>query len=83
MGERGVAFVVPAPGAALSTDEVLAHARRNLAGFKVPARVEFVEALPRATIEKLARSRLRDRARRLIEGDRATASDHETEGVAP
>ncbi|WP_214468164.1 class I adenylate-forming enzyme family protein [Microbacterium flavescens] len=82
-GERGVAFVVPAPGAALSTDEVLAHARRNLAGFKVPARVEFVEALPRATIEKLARSRLRDRARRLIEGDRATASDHETEGVAP
>ena len=82
-GERGVAFVVAAPGAALSTDEVIAHARRNLAGFKVPTRVEFVDALPRATIEKLARSRLRDRARRLIEGDRAATPDHETEGVGP
>ncbi|MFB8148100.1 class I adenylate-forming enzyme family protein [Microbacterium sp. NPDC056003] len=80
-GERGVAFVVTAPGAALSTDEVIAHARRNLAGFKVPTRVEFVDALPRATIEKLARSRLRERARRLIEGDRAATPDHETEGV--
>ncbi len=61
-GERGVAFVVPVAGAALSTDEVLAHARRNLAAFKVPVHVEFVDALPRSTIEKLARSRLRERA---------------------
>ncbi|GAA5100223.1 long-chain fatty acid--CoA ligase [Microbacterium yannicii] len=65
-GERGVAFVVPATGAALSVDEVLAHARRNLAAFKVPVHVELVEALPRSTIEKLARSRLRDRARMLM-----------------
>lgn len=67
-GERGVAFVVPAPGAMLSVDEVLAHARRNLAAFKVPVHVEFVDALPRSTIEKLARSRLRERARRRMEG---------------
>ncbi len=67
-GERGVAFVVRAEGAALSTDEVVAHARRNLAAFKVPVRVEFVDELPRSTIEKLARSRLRDRARLLTEG---------------
>ncbi|MET0296464.1 MAG: AMP-binding protein, partial [Microbacterium sp.] len=66
-GERGVAFVVPVRGAVLSTDEVLAHARRTLAAFKVPVHVEFVESLPRSTIEKLARSRLRDRARRLTE----------------
>jgi fatty-acyl-CoA synthase len=67
-GERGVAFVVPSPGAMLSVDEVLAHARRNLAAFKVPVHVEFVDALPRSTIEKLARSRLRERARRRMEG---------------
>ena len=67
-GERGVAFVVPVAGARLSSDEVLAHARRNLAAFKVPVHVEFVESLPRSTIEKLARSRLRDRARRIVEG---------------
>jgi fatty-acyl-CoA synthase len=59
-----VAFVVRAPGAVLSEDELLAHARRNLAAFKIPVRVEFVDSLPRSTIEKLARSRLRDRARR-------------------
>ena len=63
----------PSPGAALSADEVLAHARRNLAAFKVPVRVEFVDALPRSTIEKLARARLRDRARELMEG-----VDHES-----
>jgi fatty-acyl-CoA synthase len=67
-GERGVAFVVPAAGALLSGDEVMAHARRNLAAFKVPVHVEFVDALPRSTIEKIARSRLRDRARLLVEG---------------
>lgn len=66
-GERGVAFVVPVAGAALSVDEVLAHARRNLAAFKIPVRVEFVAALPRSTIEKLARSRLRDAAVSLVE----------------
>jgi fatty-acyl-CoA synthase len=67
-GERGVAFVEVEQGAVLSEDEVLAHARRNLAAYKVPVRVEFVPALPRATIEKLARSRLRARACELGEG---------------
>lgn len=72
-GERGVAFVVRADGATLGEDEVLAHARAELAGFKVPVRVEFVDALPRSTIEKLARSRLRDRAAALM---KETVDDH-------
>lgn len=83
-GERGVAFVVPVRGAALSSDEVIAHARRNLAAFKVPVRVEFVDALPRSTIEKLARSRLRARARALMTAERPVphdrTSDRMTEG---
>lgn len=66
-GERGVAFVVRVEGAVLSEDELLAHTRAELAGFKVPVRVVFVDALPRSTIEKLARSRLRDRAIALME----------------
>lgn len=72
-GERGVAFVVPAAEARLSEDEVLAHARGELAGFKVPVRVVFVDDLPRSTIEKLARSRLRARAIELVKG---TAHEH-------
>ncbi|MBW9118590.1 AMP-binding protein [Microbacterium trichothecenolyticum] len=91
-GERGVAFVVPADGAALSADEVLTHARLNLAAFKVPVHVEFVDRLPRSTIEKLARARLRDTARSLVEqhreqedraGERAHGAVHEgTKGEA-
>lgn len=73
-GERGVAFVVPSPGARLSADEVMAHARRMLAAFKIPVHIEFVESLPRSAIDKLARSRLRDRAVRLVEGARHEAA---------
>ena len=65
MGRAGRGFRGARRGAALSVDEVLAHARRNLAAFKVPVHVEFVEAIPRSTIEKLARSRLRERAQEL------------------
>lgn len=62
-GERGFAFVVPVAGAVLSADEALAHARSELAGFKVPIQVEVVGELPRTAIGKVQRSRLRDRAR--------------------
>ncbi|ALJ20035.1 class I adenylate-forming enzyme family protein [Microbacterium sp. No. 7] len=68
-GERGVAFVVRRPGRTLGEDEVLAHARSQLAGFKVPVRVDFVDELPRSGIDKIARSRLRDRARASLGGD--------------
>ena len=66
-GERGVAFVVPRQGAVLSQDEVLAHARISLAGFKVPIRVVMVESLPLSSTDKVARSRLRDWAATLLE----------------
>jgi fatty-acyl-CoA synthase len=80
-GERGVGFVVPVAGAALSSDELLAHARRNLAAFKVPVRIELVDELPRSTIEKLARSRLRERARAVMARDRAGEREHTTKEV--
>ncbi|PFG20884.1 class I adenylate-forming enzyme family protein [Serinibacter salmoneus] len=74
-GERGVAFVVPAAGAALTADEVLAHARDHLAAFKVPARVAVVASLPRGALDKVARNRLRERAV-------ALAGDQQTGGPA-
>ncbi|MGC5222658.1 AMP-binding protein [Micromonospora sp. DT81.3] len=64
-GERGVAFVVAS--GTIDEAEVLAHARSVLAAFKLPVRVAFVDELPRSTIDKLARSRLRDRAQALVE----------------
>lgn len=68
-GERGVAFVVRRSGHAVGEDEVLAHGRAELAGFKVPVRVVFVDELPRTAIGKLARSRLRPRAADLVTGE--------------
>lgn len=75
-GERGVAFVVATDGANLTEDEVLAHARENLAGYKVPVRIVFVDAVPRSTIEKLARSRLKHRAAAMMTTMQEGAHEH-------
>lgn len=80
-GERGVAFVVRAPGAVLGADELLAHARGELAAYKVPVRIAFVDALPRTTIDKLARVRLRAHAATLMTAS-APAADPAA-GAAP
>ena len=62
---RSVAFVIPAPGAAPREAEVIAAAKAILAGFKVPARVWFVDAFPTtesANGIKIQRARLREMA---------------------
>jgi fatty-acyl-CoA synthase len=62
-GEIGCAVVVRAPGAegdALTADDVIAHAREHLARFKVPKRVEFLDAtaLPTTATGKVQKFRL-------------------------
>lgn len=64
MGEVGVAFVVPAPGASLSPDEVVAWCREHMANFKVPRRVELVKTLPTNASGKVLKYELRQRAAR-------------------
>lgn len=46
-GEVGCAFIVRRAGAALTADDVVLHARRALAGYKVPKSVRFVDELPK------------------------------------
>ncbi len=56
------AFVVPAPGLQAHdevADELLGLARLNLAAYKVPRAVRFVDALPRTPTGKLRRFVLR------------------------
>jgi acyl-CoA synthetase (AMP-forming)/AMP-acid ligase II len=62
-GEVGVAFVVPAGGAALTEAEVIAHARDHLANYKVPRRVELVTELPLNATGKVLKHELRARLR--------------------
>ncbi len=62
LGEVGVAFVVPSPGAQLDPDEVIAWSRERMANYKVPRRVEVVDALPLNAAGKVEKLELRRRA---------------------
>ena len=62
LDEVPVAFVLPSADAAPDLAErVLAACRGKLADFKVPREVRIVDALPRSTLEKIAKAELRQR----------------------
>jgi long-chain acyl-CoA synthetase len=58
-GEAVVAYVVPAAGASLDPDRLLAAASASLAKFKLPRSVSVVEALPHTVTGKVMKWRLR------------------------
>jgi crotonobetaine/carnitine-CoA ligase len=65
LDQVAVAFVIKGPNA--PADDVLSAAvidtcKNQLADFKVPRAVYFVEDFPRATLEKIAKNKLRDMA---------------------
>ena len=62
-GEVPKAFVVPAPGAALSAEQVIAFARERMAHFKCPKHVEFGD-LPKTATGKIRKFVLRARGAR-------------------
>jgi long-chain acyl-CoA synthetase len=70
-GETAKAFIVRAPGARITEDDVVAHCARDLTAYKVPKLVEFREALPRTAVGKVLR-------RVLVDEERAKA-DHESQ----
>jgi fatty-acyl-CoA synthase len=61
-GEVPVAFVALRPGAKVTADELVRHCRGQLASFKVPKDVTFVDALPRNPSGKVLKRELRDGA---------------------
>jgi fatty-acyl-CoA synthase len=58
-GEVPVAFVALRPGADATPDALIAHCQAQLARFKVPKEVTFVEALPRNPSGKVLKRELR------------------------
>jgi long-chain acyl-CoA synthetase len=58
-GEAVRLFVARAPGATLSEADVIAHCRRQLAAYKVPKDVRFMDALPKSNVGKILRKDLR------------------------
>jgi acyl-CoA synthetase (AMP-forming)/AMP-acid ligase II len=61
-GEVPVAYVALRPAANVTADELIQHCRAQLARFKVPKDVVFVDALPRNPSGKVLKRELRDRA---------------------
>jgi acyl-CoA synthetase (AMP-forming)/AMP-acid ligase II len=62
MGEVPVAYVVPAAGAAIDADAIVAWARERLANYKVPRHVVALDALPINATGKVVKQELRERA---------------------
>jgi len=68
MGEVGMAFVVLRPGATLDADELITWCREQMANYKVPRHVEFVDALPLNASGKVLKYQLRERGETLAAG---------------
>jgi fatty-acyl-CoA synthase len=61
-GETPCAFVELKPGASLTAEELIAHARGHLAHYKAPRTIVFAE-IPRTSTGKIQKFKLRDIAR--------------------
>jgi acyl-CoA synthetase (AMP-forming)/AMP-acid ligase II len=59
-GETVHAAIVLKPGQAATADEIAAHCRTLIAGYKCPRSVAFVEALPLSGAGKVLKTKLRE-----------------------
>jgi acyl-CoA synthetase (AMP-forming)/AMP-acid ligase II len=59
-GQRLKAVVVLRDGAVLTVEEIKAHVKANLAAYKVPRDIEFMDELPRTSTGKVLKRELKD-----------------------
>jgi len=59
MGEEIKAYVVLAEGATLTEDELMAYTKENIAAYKYPRMIEFLDALPMSATGKILKKELR------------------------
>jgi acyl-CoA synthetase (AMP-forming)/AMP-acid ligase II len=59
-GQVPKAFIEIQPGIPIEAQAVIDHCRTQLAGYKVPRQVEFIEQLPRTPSGKVLKRKLRD-----------------------
>jgi acyl-CoA synthetase (AMP-forming)/AMP-acid ligase II len=59
-GEKVTALVVRAEGAEVTEEEIIAHCRGRIAGYKLPKQVEFRDAIPRTATGKIQKFKLRE-----------------------
>lgn len=61
-GEAVQLAIVLKEGATATSEEIIAFCRENLAAYKVPAHVEFIQELPKSATGKILKRILRDKA---------------------
>ena len=59
-GESLKAFVVPRAGSQIDAEAIKLHCRAHLAAYKIPRRIMFVDMLPKTTVGKIDKKRLRE-----------------------
>lgn len=59
-GETVKAFVVVKKGEVLTEEEVVNYCKENLAAYKIPKLIEFVDELPKSVVGKILRRKLRE-----------------------
>ena len=59
-GETVKAFIVVKEGQDLTEDEVVAYCKENLAAYKVPKIIEFIDELPKSAVGKILRRKLKE-----------------------
>jgi fatty-acyl-CoA synthase len=60
-GERVMAIIVMKPGEKMTQEEVIEFCRQNMASYKKPRQVEFVNELPKSSTNKVLKYVLRER----------------------
>jgi long-chain acyl-CoA synthetase len=61
-GEAVRVYVVKAPFAEVTPEDIIAHCRKELAAYKAPKQIRFVDALPKSNVGKILRRDLRKTA---------------------
>jgi fatty-acyl-CoA synthase len=61
-GETPLAYVETQPGVQVSADDLIAHCKGLLAGYKVPREIRF-EPIPKTSTGKIQKFQLRERAK--------------------
>jgi len=66
LGEIGHAFIVRSAGSTITAEEVIAWCRANLANYKVPRAVTFIDQLPMNSTGKVIKYALKEMAAKAL-----------------
>ena len=71
MGEKTCVYVVPKKGETVTLDDVTAFIKQQgVATYKLPERLEIIDAIPRTPVGKIVKGKLREDIRKKLEGEK-------------